>query len=98
MTGRKSLREYYENRRNETDPELIKQYLEEGEGAIIVLTKGLMQIDVTEWDKYGNPVRGVANVRPELLQDPPMGNTLSSRDLSQMRKDRKAKEIGDDEQ
>lgn len=58
ITGRNSLREYYENRRRETDPNLIKQYLEEGEGTITVLTQNLMQVEVTEWDKYGNPIGG----------------------------------------
>ena len=58
ITGKNTLREYYENRRNETDPDLIKQYLEEGEGAITVLTEGMMQVEVTEWDKYGNPIGG----------------------------------------
>lgn len=39
----------------------------------------------------------VANVRPEQLQDPPQDNTLSARDLAKMRKERKAKEMTQDE-
>ena len=39
----------------------------------------------------------VANVRPEQLQGTPQDNTLSSRDLAKMRKERKAKEMAQDE-
>ena len=34
----------------------------------------------------------VASIRPEMLRDGPMGNTLSSRDLAAMRKERKKEE------
>ena len=58
MTGRMELRKYYENRRNETDADKIREYLEEGQGMIKVLSEGLMQVEVTETDQFGNPTGG----------------------------------------
>merc|ERR1712062_598337 len=74
MTGRTKLREYYETRRSETDPGKIKEYLDEAQGVVTVLTQELMQVEITETDKYGNPSKGVAQIRPEMLRDPPTSN------------------------
>eukprot|EP01083_Nonionella_stella_P051399 136453_1 len=86
MAGRFSLREYYENRRNETDTAKIKEYLEEGNGVVHVLTNELMQVEITERDQYGNPTHGVADIRPELLQNPPPSNPISAQELSRKKK------------
>ena len=47
---------------------------------------------LTLYLKYTNITIQQLPIRPELLQDPPQSNTLSARDLSKMRKERKAKE------
>ena len=67
MTGRTQLREYYENRRNETDPKKIKEYLEEGQGVIQVLSQEVMQVEVTETDQFGNPMTGGIHVHCILV-------------------------------
>ena len=88
-------RQMFLERKNETDPAKLKTHFEEGEAIIYVLRNEVMQLTVSETDESGNPTMMQANIRPELLRDPPDSCPAplpSAKEMAQQRKEKKKQE------